>query len=71
MLPCSWMKTLLQALKEHTAESDLSEPIDGYRVRCLACGLRCPIPAGFSGVCKVRFNRGGKLYVPQGYVSSR
>ena len=64
------MKTLLQALAEHTTESALAEPIDGYRIRCLACGLRCPIPAGFSGVCKVRFNRAGKLYVPQGYVSS-
>jgi len=29
----------------------------------------CPIPEGQPGVCKVRFNRGGKLYVPSGYVS--
>src|SRR5215471_730087 len=64
------MKTLVQALADHTAESELFEVIDGYRIRCLACGLRCPIPAGFSGVCKVRFNRGGKLYAPFGYVNS-
>ena len=46
----------------------LWEPLEGNRIRCLACGHRCPIPAGFAGVCKVRFNRCGKLYVPYGYV---
>jgi len=35
----------------------------------LACGHRCPILDGQSGVCKVRFHRGGKLYVPWGYVA--
>ena len=33
-----------------------------------ACGHACPIPDGAAGVCKVRFNRGGVLYVPFGYV---
>jgi pyruvate formate lyase activating enzyme len=39
------------------------------RVRCFACGHRCPIAEGQRGVCKVRFNLGGKLYVPYGYVA--
>jgi len=39
------------------------------RIRCFACGHRCPIAEGQRGVCKVRFNRGGKLYVPFGYVA--
>jgi pyruvate formate lyase activating enzyme len=39
------------------------------RIRCFACGHRCPIAEGQRGVCKVRFNRGGKLYVPYGYVA--
>ena len=39
------------------------------RVRCFACGHRCPIAEGQRGVCKVRFNHGGKLYVPYGYVA--
>jgi pyruvate formate lyase activating enzyme len=39
------------------------------RIRCYACGHRCPIPEGQPGVCKVRFNRGGTLYVPYGYVA--
>ncbi|MGH7411300.1 MAG: LAGLIDADG family homing endonuclease, partial [Candidatus Methylomirabilis sp.] len=33
-----------------------------------ACGHRCVIPEGRQGVCKVRFNKGGVLYVPAGYV---
>ena len=37
-------------------------------MRCYACGHGCPIPDGQPGVCKVRTNRGGTLYVPWGYV---
>jgi pyruvate formate lyase activating enzyme len=37
-------------------------------VRCFACGHRCVIPPGFDGVCRVRFNEGGTLRVPWGYV---
>ena len=62
--------TLEEQLAEHTRESTLCERLDGDRVRCVACAHRCPIPAGFAGVCKVRFNRGGKLYAPYGYVST-
>ncbi len=50
------------------ADSDLYERLDRNRVRCFACGHRCPIPDGQPGVCKVRYNRGGRLYVPWGYV---
>lgn len=64
------MQTVAHELAEHTRESELYEIIDGHRLRCLACGHRCPIRAGFAGVCKVRFNRGGKLYVPYGYLNS-
>ncbi|MBM3791400.1 MAG: AmmeMemoRadiSam system radical SAM enzyme, partial [Acidobacteria bacterium] len=45
------------------------ETIDDRRIRCFACGHLCPIPEGAPGVCKVRFNRGGKLMVPYGYVA--
>jgi len=44
-------------------------PSDVGRIRCFACGHCCPIAEGQRGVCKVRFNRGGKLYVPYGYVA--
>lgn len=63
------MATLAEELAAHTRPAELVEPLEGKRVRCVACGHRCPIPDGFSGVCKVRFNRGGTLYAPWGYVS--
>ncbi|HWQ56784.1 MAG TPA: AmmeMemoRadiSam system radical SAM enzyme [Bryobacteraceae bacterium] len=61
--------TLAEILAEQTREGDLYEKLDRNRVRCYACGHACPIPEGLPGVCKVRFNRGGKLFVPWGYVN--
>lgn len=63
------MSILAEVLARRVRESDLVEPLDGGRIRCLACGHRCPIFDGQSGVCKVRFHRDGKLYVPWGYVA--
>jgi pyruvate formate lyase activating enzyme len=51
------------------ADPALWEKLDRNRVRCYACGHCCPIPDGQPGVCKVRFNQGGTLYVPYGYVA--
>src|SRR5262245_12766959 len=64
------MASLAEVLAAHTAEAapELVERIGDTRLRCLACGHACPIPDGAVGVCKVRFNRGGRLYVPYGYV---
>ena len=42
---------------------------EGDRLRCVACGHRCLIAEGRRGICRVRFNRGGQLRVPFGYVS--
>jgi pyruvate formate lyase activating enzyme len=64
------MSSLSELLARQTREAELYRVLDGNRVECFACGHRCPIPAGFAGVCKVRFNRGGKLYAPDGYVNS-
>jgi pyruvate formate lyase activating enzyme len=63
------MATLAEVLAEHVREADLWEPLDDQRIRCYACGHRCPIPEGQPGVCQVRFNRGGVLYAPWGYVA--
>jgi pyruvate formate lyase activating enzyme len=56
---------------ERVREGDpaLWEKLDRNRVRCYACGHCCPIAEGQPGVCKVRFNHGGTLYVPWGYVA--
>ena len=62
------MATLREILYENIREGELYEKLDRNRVRCYACGHCCPIPDGQPGVCKVRFNRGGTLYVPWGYV---
>ena len=64
------MPSLAEILEARTAEAapELVEPIERGRLRCYSCGHECPIPEGAAGVCKVRFNRGGKLLVPWGYV---
>jgi pyruvate formate lyase activating enzyme len=59
---------LVEILSENVREGVLYERLDRNRVRCYACGHACPIPDGQAGICKVRFNRGGTLYVPWGYV---
>jgi pyruvate formate lyase activating enzyme len=60
---------LADALAGQTREGALYERYNGDWVRCFACGHRCPIPNGAQGVCKVRFNRDGRLMVPWGYVA--
>src|SRR5437879_939299 len=62
------MTTLRDILSESVREGELYEKLDRDWVRCFACGHCCKIPEGQPGVCKVRFNRGGTLYVPWGYV---
>jgi pyruvate formate lyase activating enzyme len=64
------MPTLAEVLEARTAEAapELVEPISRDRIRCYACGHECPIPEGAYGVCRVRFNQGGTLRVPWGYV---
>jgi pyruvate formate lyase activating enzyme len=64
------MATLAEVLEARTAEAapELVESISRDRLRCYACGHECPIPEGAYGVCRVRFNRGGTLHVPWGYV---
>lgn len=63
------MSSLAAVLAENTREGVLWEPLDERRIRCTACGHCCPIFEGQAGVCKVRFNSGGKLRVPWGYVA--
>jgi pyruvate formate lyase activating enzyme len=60
---------LADALQRRTVEGRLSIPLENNRVRCVACGHRCVILPGLDGVCRVRFNDGGTLRVPFGYVA--
>jgi pyruvate formate lyase activating enzyme len=62
-------KTLKEALEQRTVEGILYSPMPNGWVRCFSCGHRCKIPPGKDGICRVRFNRDGKLYVPTGYAA--
>jgi pyruvate formate lyase activating enzyme len=62
--------TLKEVLKSYTAEGVLGEKLEGGRVRCYACGHRCVILPGLDGICRVRFNEGGRLMAPSGYVGA-
>jgi len=61
--------SLTEELSQFTQESELYEKIDARRIRCLACGHRCPIADGQPGVCKVRYHKGGRLFAPWGYAA--
>jgi len=55
-------------LDMNTTVGELWRPeADG--IRCFACGHRCLIGEGKRGICKVRFNRNGQLFVPWGYAA--
>ncbi|MFQ5991660.1 MAG: AmmeMemoRadiSam system radical SAM enzyme [Nitrospiraceae bacterium] len=63
---------LAKTLAEFTREGapDLCEARSDQELVCYACGHRCRIREGRVGICKVRFNEGGVLKVPTGYVGS-
>lgn len=60
--------SMAELLARETRDGELYETLADGRLRCLACGHRCPLPDGAAGVCKVRFNEHGRLRVPHGYV---
>jgi pyruvate formate lyase activating enzyme len=62
------MSMLGDVLARETREGELYGKLPDGRLSCYACGHRCPLPDGAVGVCKVRFNQGGRLMVPWGYV---
>jgi pyruvate formate lyase activating enzyme len=60
---------LKDVLKTFAREGELYEKLPDGKVRCYACGHRCVILPGLDGICRVRYNDGGTLYVPAGYVA--
>lgn len=61
--------SLSALLDARTAEGSLCEALPDGKVRCVACGHRCVIFPDRRGICRVRFNDGGSLRVPWGYVA--
>ena len=64
------MSSLANILDDLTVEGELYEALPEGAVRCHACGHHCLIREGKRGICQVRFNEGGKLRVPWGYVAA-
>ncbi len=64
------MSTMSEVLDGLTVEGTLYEKLPNGSVRCYACGHRCLIRPGLRGICQVRFNEGGVLRVPFGYVAA-
>jgi len=64
--------SLAEVLDDLTVEGapELTEHLEAGALRCYACGHRCLIKEGKRGICKVRYNEGGRLLVPQGYVAA-
>jgi pyruvate formate lyase activating enzyme len=62
---------LKELLYENTMPSapELARTGENGLVTCVACGHRCNIQPGRSGVCRVRFNHDGELRAPAGYVA--
>jgi pyruvate formate lyase activating enzyme len=57
-------------LDAFTREGTLYHSLPNNDVRCVACGHECLIHEGKRGICQVRFNEGGVLRVPHGYVGA-
>ena len=68
--PSSVNTTLADALDARTVDGELYYVEDDGRLRCVACGHRCLLRDGKRGVCQVRYNEGGRLKVPHGYVAA-
>src|SRR5512137_811762 len=71
--PCElelFMTTLADYLDQMTNVGDLSQPQPDNALRCVACGHRCLIREGKRGICHVRYNEGGQMRIPWGYVAA-
>lgn len=66
------MPSLQEQLDSMTVPGALVEVVDAAenKIRCVACGHRCLLKDGRHGICKVRYNDGGTLRVPHGYVGA-
>ena len=64
------MLPLTSILDRLTVAGELTEALPDRALRCTACGHRCLIREGRRGICQVRFNQGGELRIPWGYVAA-
>ncbi len=64
------MSTVASVIDRLTVNGEIVQKLPDGSVRCFACGHRCLIHPGKRGICQVRFNEGGELKVPCGYVAA-
>ena len=64
------MTPISSLLDQMTAPGELDVRLPDGSIRCTACGHRCLIRDGRRGICQVRYNLGGELRVPWGYVAA-
>lgn len=69
-LPLAGASALASDLDRMARPGDLYEKLEGGRVHCYACAHNCHINPGGRGICQVRYNADGTLYVPRGYVAA-
>src|ERR1041384_1511198 len=62
--------TIGETLDQLTVTGELYRKLSDNTIECYACGHRCKIREGKRGICQVRFNEGGELRVPWGYVAA-
>src|SRR5919106_4533107 len=62
--------TIGEYLDTLTVTGELYRKLSDNTIECYACGHRCKIREGKRGICQVRFNQGGELRVPSGYVAA-
>lgn len=68
--PIAGESALASAVNTMVREGVLYEKLPDNRVRCFACAHGCHISDGGRGICQVRYNVGGTLFVPRGYVAA-
>jgi len=61
--------TLKHLLDQNVREGELFRLLDDDVMECVACGHRCKLAEGRDGICKIRFRRDHRLWVPHGYVA--
>lgn len=69
-LPKAGDVPIRQVLDPLVKEGELYRSLEDGKVECFACGHRCIIKPGARGICQVRYNLKGRLFVPWGYVAA-
>ena len=59
-----------ESLKKYLTEGTHYHLLSDNNVQCFSCANECILKANQTGICNVRYNVDGKLYVPFGYVSA-